>query len=268
MALQGQITRKVRSSPSPPVLKVENRRLTRFATRTNEINGTFAGGRPNHMQRAQKPMTMLTVVRAPLLGAFILAGCATAEQSATTQASPQVSYAQGSPSEEDLGAKLARLEQTLAKLQLDYSALKPEMQRVIARDGSLAYRITAIEETMGFTTASVPSTVAEQPAPATPSAAQPAQAAAAASTETTFGLHLASYREEAALQTGWQDLLAANRSLLEGFKPMSRTFDAGKDGIYRRLIVGPMADLAEAKRLCASLKERGTWCQPHKLSAQ
>lgn len=163
-------------------------------------------------------------------------------------------------SREALIERIDRLETDMAQLRIDYSALRPELEQVIVRDGSLAYRVNAIEETLGFTTASIGQAPpeAKEDAPAPRSASPPVAV--------SYGVHLASYREEAALKKGWRDLVAANADLLAGLEAHIRLHDAGRDGTYRRLVAGPVGDAAAADRLCRALKARGTWCQPLPLS--
>lgn len=233
------------------------------------------------------------IVRAGAAGAalLIMTACATApapapasEQAASaTPEAPATDYSQEAAKNEVLEARVARLEHDLAQLRIDYSVVRPDMERIIARDGSVEYRVSAIEQALGFTTGSVSSSSpAPQPEPpqagSTAPAAEPALDPGAApgavivppspSPSPGYGVHLASYREEAALREGWRELREANADLLKGLEPQERLIDTGKDGLYRRLVAGPIDDKAAAARLCAAFKDRGIWCQTLPLDAE
>lgn len=231
------------------------------------------------MGRRQPPgqATGRTVRRAGCaLGLSLLfAACAqTSDTSDITTASigsPAASVEAGLPSNipgETMEARLARLEYDLAQLKLDYSIVRPSFEQLVSREGELDQRMAALESALGPITASVPK-AAPKPMPAKPEAAsKPADSAPApraAKSEPSgagaVGLHLASYRTLDRLKEGWAELKAAHPSELTGLEVRIQRIDTGKNGVFRRLLAGPVNSRTAANGLCQALSAKGVYCK-------
>lgn len=71
-------------------------------------------------------------------------------------------------------------------------------------------------------------------------------------------VQLGSYAKPALLNVGWQGLVQKNKALGD-YKPIKSSIDV-KGATYHRLAVGTFASVAEAGRLCSSLKAEGHRC--------
>lgn len=169
---------------------------------------------------------------------------------------------------ETMEARLARLEYDLAQLKLDYSIVRPSFEHLVSREGELDQRMAALESALGPITASVPkaapkpvqSKLAASPKPAitepAPQAANPQTSSSAA-----VGLHLASYRTLDRLKEGWAELKAAHPSELTGLDVRIQRIDTGKNGVFRRLLAGPINSRTAADGLCQALSAKGVYCK-------
>lgn len=83
----------------------------------------------------------------------------------------------------------------------------------------------------------------------------------------TIALHLASYKDPANAEKGWQQLLASNGDQLNGTTPLVRRVDLGSKGIFYRLHAGPVANEAQAKEMCRILAQRGVYCKVSTLDS-
>ncbi|WP_051013668.1 hypothetical protein [Pararhodospirillum photometricum] len=90
------------------------------------------------------------------------------------------------------------------------------------------------------------------PKPAT--AARPATAGERAAN----GVHLASYKSEAAAREAWKDL-TRRFPTLQGLSPRVVQTDLGAKGVFMRLEAGPVSS---PQALCQSLKQAGQYCAP------
>lgn len=169
---------------------------------------------------------------------------------------------------ETMEARLARLEYDLAQLKLDYSIVRPSFEQLVSREGELDQRMAALESALGPITASVP-TAAPKPSPAKPTTApKPAKATPAAraaqpqaSAAGPVGIHLASYRTLQRLKDGWAELKAAHPSELTGLDVKIQRIDTGKNGVFRRLLAGPVNSRTAANGLCQALSAKGVYCK-------
>lgn len=80
-----------------------------------------------------------------------------------------------------------------------------------------------------------------------------------------YALQIGAYRTIERLVRGWTLLREANLDILGDIEPRRSEIDFGvrdskPNGFYFRLNAGPLKDLAEARRLCRLLRERGTAC--------
>ncbi|CDO61166.1 Bll4755 protein [Candidatus Phaeomarinobacter ectocarpi] len=169
---------------------------------------------------------------------------------------------------ETMEARLARLEYDLAQLKLDYSIVRPSFEQLVSREGELDQRMAALESALGPITASVPK-AAPKPMPAKPAAAPkpakatpaPRAAAPAAPASSAIGIHLASYRTLDRLKEGWAELKAAHSSELTGLDVRIQRIDTGKNGVFRRLLAGPVNSRTAANGLCQALSAKGVYCK-------
>lgn len=160
------------------------------------------------------------------------------------------SYEGNASAEETLAERVDRLERDLATLRIDYSVVRPSMERIVSSESGLEARLQAIEGAFGPITASISPEATEVPAYRPP----------AASALPSVGIHLASYRDKENVERGWDELVAGHGDLLSDLNLKIVDYRSAHDGLYRRLVAGPV-DPAGAESRCASLKDRGIWCQ-------
>jgi len=160
------------------------------------------------------------------------------------------SYGGNASAEETLAERVERLEHDLATLRIDYSVVRPSMERIVSSESGLEARLQAIEGAFGPITASISPEAANVPAYRAPTAAL----------LPSVGIHLASYRDKENVQRGWSELVESHGDLLADLNLKIVDYRSAHDGLYRRLVAGPV-DPAAAESRCASLKDRGIWCQ-------
>lgn len=177
-------------------------------------------------------------------------------------------------------ARMDRLERDLANLRIDYSIVRPSMERLVSKETGLEQRLTNIEAAFGPMTASIakantlPSRASTQTtktktayakaAPPQPDIKQPRSAVIG-----NYGVHLASYKALENVEKGWATLQKDHKALLANLEPYVRTFNnPSKGGTYKRLIAGPISSTAEAEKLCKKLKQSGVWCQAVSLNGR
>lgn len=210
-------------------------------------------------------------------GALSLGACAGQHDvtGASSASKPVAGYQRLGTEKETLEERVNRLEQDLAELRIDYSVVRPAMEKLVFSENSLDRRLNRIESAFGPATASLglEGDTARAPSPAKASQSSPETAAmprmdpvrdemkAPVTAAAGFGIHLASYRGKAAAMEGWSKLQQSYKSTLASYRPIIHRFDAGKDGTYQRLLAGPLSTQAAAESLCASLKKQGAWCQ-------
>ncbi|MEZ5832980.1 MAG: SPOR domain-containing protein [Dongiaceae bacterium] len=117
--------------------------------------------------------------------------------------------------------------------------------------------------------APAPAPVAAQPEPTQPEPTQaaqpkPAETQEAAVTPTAPAgntrVQLAAGKSEASVKEEWAALQKAHPDLLGSLTLTIQRVDKGAAGIFYRLQAGPLADKSAAKKLCASLKQKGQDC--------
>ena len=166
---------------------------------------------------------------------------------------------------ESLEVRLARLEYDLAQLKLDYSVVRPSFETLVAREKDLGSRVAAMESAFGPVTAAVPAKPAKAPARLAPTSA--AVLAAPPSTPTQpdssapFALHLASYKSRDRLVEGWQELKEGHPAELASLTVRIQRIDTGENGVFQRLIAGPVASRTAADGLCRTLSAQGVYCK-------
>lgn len=207
-----------------------------------------------------------------LLALVLLAACAqTPDTSDITTSSIGASSTNAEASDlppsvpgEGLEARLARLEYDLAQLKLDYSIVRPSFEQLVSRESELTDRLAAIEGALGPVTASIP-TARKPAAKTTPQAPKPAPAMPATTASVApsgaVGLHLASYRNLDRLKEGWAELKATHPAELTGLEVRVQRIDTGKNGVFRRLLAGPVNSRTAADGLCRALSAKGVYCK-------
>jgi hypothetical protein len=98
-------------------------------------------------------------------------------------------------------------------------------------------------------------------APAEAPAEGPAEAPAELAIEPgRYGIHLASFSNEANAVSGWAALKARYPDHLNSKAYALRLADLGDRGIFVRLIAWPFPDSASARAVCADLQRRAQYC--------
>jgi hypothetical protein len=138
----------------------------------------------------------------------------------------------------------------------------PEVDAMFADDAFAKWRpfytraIRAAAAERARLVASTPTALA----PSDPVASQPGKTASAAAGSGPF-LHLASFRTEDAARNGREELTRSFASLLSDLRLEIRRVDLGKDGIYFRVLAGPLRDASTARDRCQRLQNSGAYCQ-------
>jgi len=110
---------------------------------------------------------------------------------------------------------------------------------------------------------------AEQPAASSSLALAPAEGPAEGPAEAPaelaiepgrYGIHLASFSNEANAVSGWAALKARYPDHLNSKTYALRLADLGDRGIFVRLIAWPFPDSASARAVCADLHRRAQYC--------
>jgi len=192
----------------------------------------------------RRTQTMRSLPNYLLIGCLAvgIAACAGPNGNTTSNATPGA--------QETLEQRVERLERDLATLRIDYSVVRPSMERIVSAENGIEARLQAIEGAFGPITASI------SPESADVAAYIPPGATAFPS----VGIHLASYRDTENVKRGWNELVAGHGDLLADLNLKVVDYRSAHDGLYRRLVAGPV-DPAAAESRCASLKDRGIWCQ-------
>jgi hypothetical protein len=99
-----------------------------------------------------------------------------------------------------------------------------------------------------------------EPAPAPAATQEAAVAPAPAAAGGNARIQLAAVKTEDAAQKEWAKMQKAYPEQLGGLTLTVERVDKGASGIFYRIQAGPLADKNAAKKLCASLKQRGQDC--------
>ncbi|MBL4836896.1 MAG: SPOR domain-containing protein [Kordiimonadaceae bacterium] len=168
---------------------------------------------------------------------------------------------------EAMQARMDRLERDLANLRIDYSIVRPSMERLVSKETGLEQRLANIEAAFGPMTASI-----SKPKKTAYTKIAPPKSAVKRTTPATtgnYGVHLASYKALENVEKGWAALKKDHKALLANLEPYVRDFNnSSKGGAYKRLIAGPIASNAQADKLCKKLKQSGVWCQAVSLGGR
>lgn len=74
-------------------------------------------------------------------------------------------------------------------------------------------------------------------------------------------VHLASYKDPANAEKGWQALVAGNGDQLTNLRPVIRQVEIPGRGVFYRLHAGPLASATAAEAMCQTLTSRGVYCK-------
>jgi hypothetical protein len=188
--------------------------------------------------------------------------------------------------------RMQRVELGLLRLEADFQALRPSIERLVAVEADLDELVDQLFMLVaqGPGVAAPPAPVAPAgpaaapvqqqaagapvplipvgdggvpeltpaPAPGLAPDAPPAMAAAAPMTG-QFALHLASYRLRENAILGWNELVAAVPGQLSDLRPGTSTFNSD-DGQFVRLKAGPLVSEAEAEARCQAIQATGRYC--------
>lgn len=125
--------------------------------------------------------------------------------------------------------------------------------------------------TLGTAEASEATAEAEPPVGTAPPPDQASLVKAAP--RTTYGVDLGGDISMTRLRMLWRAMRESQNELLHGLRPIART-NRQADGQHElRLIVGPLASVDDASRICTAIINQGHFCQPaiysgHRLSAR
>ncbi|MBV1887201.1 MAG: hypothetical protein KUG61_08965, partial [Parvibaculaceae bacterium] len=124
---------------------------------------------------------------------------------------------------EAMQARMDRLERDLANLRIDYSIVRPSMERLVSKETGLEQRLANIESAFGPMTASINKPQKTAYAKITPTKATTKRVSPAMSG--SYGVHLASYKALANVEKGWATLKKNHASLLARLEPYIRSFN-------------------------------------------
>lgn len=206
---------------------------------------------------------MANVLLAPAC-ALLLSACVIdqATPAAGTAATPTIGT-----DAEAMHARMDRLERDLANLRIDYSIVRPSMERLVSKETGLEQRLANIEAAFGPITASI--SKPQKTAYAKIARRKTEKKNATPTMTGNYGVHLASYKALANVEKGWATLKKDHPALLAHLEPYIRNFNnPSRGGAYKRLIAGPIASNAQADKLCKKLKQSGVWCQAVSLDGR
>jgi hypothetical protein len=150
-----------------------------------------------------------------------------------------------------------------------------ETVRVLTEDRDrLATRLSALERTLEDVTGSIarqattrqPEVTAPPPTPPAPAGSDLPSASVA--TKTEIGIDIGSGTTLDELRVLWSAAKTNYSALFAGLRPVAAVGETKPEGVELRLVVGPLANAAEAARLCAALSASGFRCQPSVFEGQ
>jgi cell division septation protein DedD len=134
-----------------------------------------------------------------------------------------------------------------------------DMRRALTAE-KLAQLEVAVIQRVGPAPKPLDVAVAASPVEPVPQAIPRAAPAPAAHPE-AFAVHLASFRTEDRARRGWRQLQQTFPDLLGAARLTLERADLGQSGVFQRVLGGPFAERAAAKRLCGALKARAQYCR-------
>jgi len=140
----------------------------------------------------------------------------------------------------------------LTKVRGDVSVIREQMKKLENRVFSVEMSEQPVASNAQPVTTSVgPAQASVQPS-ATPSVPVNNNARAE---QTFYGVHLASYRSQEQVSSGWAGLVQAFGGDLEGLTPLIYTQSQEGIGTFLRLIAGPLINEQEATSLCGRIRQ-------------
>ena len=175
-------------------------------------------------------------------------------------------------------AKLAVMEATVSKVKedpeaaakmtrvrSDVSVIREQMKKLEGRIFSVEMseqQVAASEQPKpAATMADAAPAAASTPVGAMPASVQPGTTATvpvnnnAQPAQTFYGVHLASYRSQEQVASGWAGLMQGLGGDLEGLTPLIYTQSQEGIGTFLRLIAGPLINKQEANALCTRIRQ-------------
>ena len=156
---------------------------------------------------------------------------------------------------------LAEAERRFSSAARLAEGFEPADMRRALTDDKLAQLEVALIQRVGPTPKPLEVAVAEsvplRPTPQTIPRAAPAPAPG----PEAFAVHLASFRTEDRARRGWRQLQQVFPDLLGAARLILERADLGEAGVFQRVLGGPFAERAAAKRLCGALKARAQYCR-------
>lgn len=159
-------------------------------------------------------------------------------------------------------------EARLVRLRSDVSVVREQMKKLENR----VFSVEMAEETVASNDVQQTQPLmaaAAKPADSTPVGAMPASVLPnsapsvavnnnAQPAQTFYGVHLASYRSQEQVSSGWSGLTQAFGGDLEGLTPLIYTQSQEGIGTFLRLIAGPLINEQEANALCGRIRQSAT----------
>lgn len=155
----------------------------------------------------------------------------------------------------ELAASLTRVKNDLGAMRKDMKTLENRVYSVEVMDRQAA-AFTPKTDTAPTGT----SQTGADPVPAAnagAAAATPVDNRPAMRSQTFYGAHLASYRSQDQVASGWRSLFNAFSNQLQGLEPRVYTQSQEGIGTFLRLIVGPMENEGQANALCDRIRATG-----------
>lgn len=144
-----------------------------------------------------------------------------------------------------------QLTNTLRKVSSDVAAMRREMKNLENR----VFSVELSEQVSAPSQQEAPTGVSESDADVSSSATGTPVSTAVEEDKVFFGVHLASYRSQEQVSSGWAGLEQNFGSDLTGLTPLIYTQSQEGIGTFLRLIAGPLINQQEAIDLCGRIRQ-------------
>lgn len=164
-------------------------------------------------------------------------------------------------------SKMAALESQVSKVERDpeaearLSRVRSDVTVIREQMKKLENRVFSVEMTEQPVASNTPATAMMTDVGTSQASLQPSITPSvpvnnnAAPKQTFYGVHLASYRSQEQVSSGWTGLQQAFGGDLEGLTPLIYTQSQEGIGTFLRLIAGPLINEQEADALCGRIRE-------------
>jgi len=146
----------------------------------------------------------------------------------------------------------------LTRVRGDVTAMREQMKKLENR----VFSVEMSEQSAGFDSSAIPTSAPTTSAGGGQASTQPISNTPvvavnnnAQSQQTFYGVHLASYRTNDQVGSGWAGLIQSFSGDLEGLTPLIYTQSQEGIGTFLRLIAGPMINEQEADALCTRIRQ-------------